>query len=308
MADGAREDAAVFPREGPRSARRPSLQVNAERARFPQVHVKGRSLWFHEDAYHFMLRLSWTAFVAIASAAFLATNLVFAVLYSLVPNSVSNATSFLDLFFFSVETLATIGYGTYTPKSLYGHCLMTVEAFVGLLAVALLTGLTFAKFSRPTARVIFSRRAVIGPHWGRPTLMFRMANARQSNIVEAQVRATLVRDEVGPDGSWMRRFHDLLLERSWNPVFALTWTALHRIDEASPLASATPEILAACNAEIVVSFIGVDETFGQSVHARFSYVGDEIAWDARFADVILTGPEGRWVDYRRLHDIERLTP
>jgi inward rectifier potassium channel len=262
------------------------------------------------DLYFVLLRMPWGALVPLFFAIYLAITGLFAVLYWLDPNAVAGIRPghLGDTFFFSVETLATIGYGTYTPKSLYGHCLMTIEAFVGLLAVALLTGLTFAKFSRPTARVIFSRRAVIGPHWGRPTLMFRMANARQSNIVEAQVRATLVRDEVGPDGSWMRRFHDLLLERSWNPVFALTWTALHRIDEASPLASATPEILAACNAEIVVSFIGVDETFGQSVHARFSYVGDEIAWDARFADVFVTSPEGRWVDYRRLHDIERLTP
>ena len=268
----------------------------------------GRRDGLLHDAYFSLLRMPWRGFVPLLFAAWLSIIAIFAVLFYLDPESVNGVRPghFGDVLFFSVETMATIGYGYFAPKSFYGHVLVTIEAFFGMLAIAVATGLTFAKFSRATARVLFSDRAVVTNWNGRPTLMIRMANGRDSQIVEAQLRLTLVRDETTAEGEWMRRFHELRLERGWTPAFALTWTALHVIDDASPFAGQSHETLVTCNAEIVASFIGIDETFAQTVHARASYDAGEIEWDARFADVIQRGPDGRrHVDYTQLHAVER---
>jgi inward rectifier potassium channel len=263
-------------------------------------------LW--RDAYFSLLRMPWRGFVPLLFAAWLSIIAVFAVLFYLDPDAVAGVRPghFGDVLFFSVETMATIGYGYFAPHSFYGHVLVTIEAFFGMLAIAVATGLTFAKFSRATARVLFSDRAVVTTRNGRPTLMIRMANGRDSQVVEAQLRLTLVRDETTAEGEWMRRFHELRLERSWTPTFGLTWTALHVIDEASPLAGQSTETRAGSNAEIVASFVGLDETFAQTVFARASYAAAEIEWGARFADMFERAPDGRRrVDYTRLHAIER---
>ncbi len=260
------------------------------------------------DLYFSLLRMSWPRLIVLLFAAYLAIIALFALAYLVDSEAIAGARPgrFSDAFFFSVETLATIGYGVFSPKSLYAHMLVTVEAFIGILAAALVTGLAFAKFSRPTAKVVFSERAVIGRFNGRSALMVRMANARTSQIAEAQVRVTLLRDEVTSEGAWMRRFYDLPLTRSWTPVFALTWTAMHIIDEASPLFGATPETLADLQAEFVVSFVGVDETLGQTVQTRFSYLASELVWNARFADVIDRSTSDRTIDYANLHRTEPL--
>ena len=273
----------------------------------PRIGVERRAL---NDVYYSLLHLRWGWLIPLLFAIYLLIVTVFALLYRLDPSGVANARpdAFADYFFFSVHTLATIGYGTFAPESLWAHVLVTVEAFTGLLLMAMLTGLTFAKFSRPTARVIFSRHGVVATLDGRETLMLRMANGRDGNVVEATLRLTLVRDVRSAEGVAMRRFYDLPLLRSWTPIFALTWTVYHVIDEDSPMYGLGAAELAASHAELVVTLSGVDETLGQSINARYSYAADDIAWKARFVDVIEQFEHGRQVNYGRLHDIEQVAP
>jgi inward rectifier potassium channel len=270
-----------------------------------QVVVVGlRREWF-TDLYHRTLTISWPGFFALGSAMYLLANILFAGLYLLQPGAIINAHpgSVLDAFFFSVQTMATIGYGVMAPATLYANLLMTTETAVGLMFVALTTGLVFARFSRPTARVLFSRVAVIGPHNGKPTLTLRLANERRNQMLAAEVGLTLVRDEQTAEGALLRRFYDLKLVRNRSPIFALTFTVMHEIDDDSPLRGATREVLAEFNAELIVTTSGIDETLVQPVHARASYLPHEILWHHRFADIIGWTEDGRRaIDYRRFHD------
>jgi inward rectifier potassium channel len=245
----------------------------------------------------------------IGSAAYIGGNVLFALLYLLEAGAITNARpgSFADAFFFSVQTMATIGYGHMAPASLYANLLVTVETMFALMVVAIATGLAFARFSRPTARVQFSRVAVIGPHDGRPTLSVRLANERRNQILQAEVTMTFVRDEPTAEGGIMRRFYDMKLLRHRTPIFAMTFSLLHVIDKGSPLFGATAASLDAQNAELVVTATGLDETIAQPVHARTSYLPDEILWNRRFVDLIGYTEDGRRaIDYRRFHETEPL--
>jgi inward rectifier potassium channel len=267
-----------------------------------------RRLWVG-DLYHRILTVGWCGFFLGGGGLYLAANAAFALLYLIEPGAIMNAKpgAFADAFFFSVQTMATIGYGQMAPATLYANVLMTIETGVGLMFIALTTGLVFARFSRPTARVLFSEVAVIGPYNGKPTLSVRLANERQNQILAAEVTMTLVRDEVSLEGDVRRRFYDLRLIRHRSPVFALTFTVMHEIDGDSPLHGETAESLAAANAELLVTASGVDETLAQPVHARTSYLPQEIRWDRRFADIMGWTEDGqRAIDYGRFHDTIRL--
>jgi inward rectifier potassium channel len=272
--------------------------------------IRGAPTGAFEDLYHFLVTSSWPALIGLIAAAFTIANLLFATGYYL-DQGIENARtgSFADMFFFSVQTMATIGYGKMEPVTLFSNILVSVEALTGLLALALMTGLVFSKFSRPTARVRFSRYVVIGPRDGTPSLMIRAANLRANRIVEAEIHVVLARQEVTVEGDTVRRLYDFPMTRSRSSMFALSWTAVHRIVEGSPLFGQTRESLADCAPEIIVSIIGLDETFSQTVHARHTYELDEIVWGARFADVLVLHPDGsRSVDYTRFDDVEMLTP
>jgi inward rectifier potassium channel len=276
-----------------------------------QVLAVGLKRRLFGDLYHRALIVSWPVFLALDLAVYLLMNFVFAALYLLQPGSISNAQpgSFPDAFFFSVETIATIGYGVMSPATLYANLVMTVESSFGILFAALTTGLIFARFSRPTACVLFSRVAVVGPHNGRPTLTVRLANQRRNQMLGAEVVMTLVRDEHTEEGMLLRRFHDLRLLRDRSPIFAMTFTVMHEIDERSPLFGTTPERLAEMNAELVVTSSGIDETLVQPVHARTSYLPHEILWNHRFADILGYTEDGRRaIDYNRFHDTVSLNP
>ena len=265
-----------------------------------------RNPWL-SDLYHSLLTLPWWAFLLGLAFVYLGLNVLFATLYLRGDGAITNARpgAFSDAFFFSVETLSTIGYGQMSPATLYGNVVMTVEALFGLTLLAVVAGLVFARVSRPTARVIFSKVAVVTPYNGIPTLSFRLANERRNQILEAQVSVTLVRDERTPEGEWMRRFYDLQLARQRSPIFAMTFTVMHPIDPASPLWNATAASLTAEAAEIVVTVTGIDETLSQAVHARTSYLAHEVVWGHRFADVFTQTEDGRLaIDYRRFHDTE----
>jgi inward rectifier potassium channel len=232
-------------------------------------------------------------------------NLVFATIY-FYTHGIENARhgSFADAFFFSVQTMATIGYGKLVPITPLANVLVTIEALFGLLILAMATGVIFAKFSRPTARVLFSKPSIIEAYEGQPAFMFRMANERANQIVEAQAHVVLVRNETSLEGRPLRRMHEVKLVRSSSVVFTLTWTAIHIIDESSPFHGETAESLRAGEVEIVVSLVGYDETFSQTIHARHSYLAHEVFFGARFVDILSRLPDGRrQVDYSRFHDV-----
>jgi inward rectifier potassium channel len=256
--------------------------------------------------YHLLLVSSWPRLLGILALLYVAVNTGFALAYLIGGDGIAGARpgSFVDAFFFSVQTLATIGYGKMVPHSFLANVLVSVEALFGLVGVAMVTGLVFAKFSRPTARVLFSRVAVIAHRDGIPSLMFRVANARGNNIVEAHMHVVFARNETTAEGESVRRFYDLELARRQNTLFALSWTAIHPIGETSPFHRASRETLAAEGAQLIVSVIGFDESFAQTVHARHSYGVEDIVWGARFVDILSAGPDGqRLVDYRRFHDV-----
>ena len=260
------------------------------------------------DLYHHLLTSSWPMLLLQISVAFFAINALFAVGYYL-DGGIANARpgSFGDVFFFSVETMATIGYGRMAPVTLLAHILMSFEALIGMIGLAVTTGLIFAKFSRPSARVRFSHYGVISPRDGVLSLMFRMANERESQIVEAQAHVLLARNEVTAEGESVWRFHDLELSRYRNSTFRHSWTVVHPIRPGSPLHGASEESLKAARAEIVVAVTGIDGAFMQTVYARHTYDAPDIIWGARLVDVMIRTPEDDFlIDYGKFDAIERI--
>jgi inward rectifier potassium channel len=294
------------------------MKIN--RNRFPHIRLVGRKGQFSlnvvrlgvsrlhfADLYHWLLTLSWPRFFVFIWLSYVLTNSLFALAYLAGGDCIANARpgSFKDAFYFSVQTMATIGYGSMYPRTDYANTIVCIQALFGLWGVAMVTGLAFARFSRPTARVIFSRVAVVTPFNGVSTLMYRTANQRFNQILEAQQRVTLIRDEATSEGDYMRRFYDLQLIRSQSPIFALTWTVMHAIDENSPLYKLTAKDLVEQQVEIVVTLTGLDETVSQTIHARHSFVASEVLWDMRFVDIISRTPDGkRVIDYTRFHEVQ----
>ena len=213
---------------------------------------------------------------------------------------------FSQAFFFSIQTFATIGYGQIAPNGMASNLVVTVEALVGLMYQALATGLLFARFTRPTAALLFSRRAVVGPYSGSQGLMFRIVNRRRNEIIELEAQVLFSAVEPDNRGGTVRRYSPLPLERNKVTFFPLSWTIVHPIDSASPMAGQTPEDLERSQAEILVLLTGVDEALEQTVHARSSYRADEIVWNARFQSMFLSADGGPRVsvDISRVHDIE----
>jgi inward rectifier potassium channel len=262
---------------------------------------------YYADIYHYLLTSSWPFLLLQIAVIFFALNALFAVAYYL-DGGIENARpgSFADVFFFSVETMATIGYGRMAPVTLLAHILMSLEALTGLIGLALVTGLIFAKFSRPSARVRFSLNAVICKRDGVPSLMFRMANVRANQIVDAQVHVLLARGEVTVEGEDVWRFYDLKLRRERNATFRHSWTVVHPIGPDSPLYGSSPEALAAAFAEIVVSMTGIDGALIQTVYARHTYDSDDIIWGARLCDIMIRSPQGEFaIDYGKFDEVKQ---
>ncbi len=272
--------------------------------------ILGVTHFYWSDFYHWLMTISWQQLWVIIISFYFVINTLFTFLYLSSDGGIANAKpgSFIDAFSFSIQTMATIGYGAMYPTNLYTHILVAIEVFIGLIGMAMITGLMFARFSLPTARVIFSRVVVISPYNGVPTLMFRIANQRQNWIVEAQVRVTiLLNQEVTPEGHSLRRLCDLKLVRSETPMLALTWLVMHHIDENSPLYGWSENNFKDLNSQEVRFFVtltGLDETVSQTIHARHVYTLDKIIWHQRFVDLISTGTDGkRYFDYSDFHDV-----
>jgi inward rectifier potassium channel len=262
------------------------------------------------DTYHYLIRASWPALFGLILAVFIVTNCLFALGY-LFDGGIENARhgSFGDAFFFSVQTMATIGYGKMAPVTTAANILVSFEALFGLMALALVTGLVFAKFSRPSSGVRFSRYAVLSDYDGVPSLMFRMANSRADEIVDAQVQVALTRREVTGEGQMMIKVRDLGLIRYRNPMFGLTWTAIHPITEASPLYAMTADDLKPNSMWVVISLTGLDGALSQTVHARHVYGAADIQWGARLVDLFRQEADGSWhVDLDSFDHIETAPP
>jgi inward rectifier potassium channel len=259
------------------------------------------------DAYHFLRTASWQKILTLFVASFLLANLLFATLLYVGDANVQNAHGFLDLFWFSVQTMGTIGYGYLTPMDTLSNAVVTLESFFAILYTALLTGIIFARFSTPRARVLFSKVAIISDHDGQRSLTFRMANERSTAIVEATVRAYLVRDEKLANGEPFRRIYDLPLRRATSPVFNLSFLALHVIDDLSPLHQINAVELREHNTNLIITFTGIDDSLAQAVHARYLWTWNEIVYDHRFVDMLRTDDRGkRYLDLAPIHDTEPL--
>jgi inward rectifier potassium channel len=262
------------------------------------------------DFYYVFLKVRWSAAIAVIVVAYLALNAVFAGAY-LVVGGITNARpgSFFDALCFSVETMGTVGYGWMYPTSTAANAIMIVESVTSLIVTAVATGLVFAKFSRSSARVVFSKHAVIGPMDGVPTLMLRVGNERGNQILEATIRVSMVRTEMTKEKMKFYRMYDLRLSRERSPAMQRSWTVLHPIDEQSPLYGATPESVVRDEIEIIATIVGTDDTSLQPVHARKRYEDHDIVWGARHEDILTETDDGSLVlDVRRFHDIRPTEP
>lgn len=266
------------------------------------------SLW----AYHYFLTITWSKFLFLTIGAYIVTNSFFATIYlacgpgALKVTETSIQNPFLRAFFFSVQTLATIGYGDIIPASLAASVVVTVESLVGLLGFALVAGIVFARFARPTAQILFSQTALIAPYRGGSGLMFRIVNQRRNELVELDVKVMLARRKKG-GGAQDREFISLRLERDHVVFFPLSLTVVHPIDDSSPLRSETEDTLRNCDAEFLILLNGFDETFSQTVHTRSSYKPEEIVWGARFVSMF-NPPRGDGdlsIDVRKLSEYEK---
>jgi inward rectifier potassium channel len=275
-----------------------------------RVRARGQAFALSGDLYFAMVTWPLWRFCIAVGVLVLLVNTLFAFVYMQDPGGITNARdgSFEDAFFFSVQTLATIGYGTMAPQTRFTHAVVTVESILGVLAVGSLAGVAFARLSRPKARVLFSEKMVIRSRNGRPHLQFRVANWRTNMIVEANLRFYLLRPEKTTEGETTRTPYNIQLVRSSNPVFFLTWIVMHEIDESSPFfGDGAIERLRAEGVQMFVSLTGYDQTLGQNVHAFWEYKLDDIVKNARFVDVITFPRDNvRELDFSRFHDVEPL--
>jgi inward rectifier potassium channel len=284
----------------------PELRSRLIRLGGREIEARGLPGGFWSDLYYRAMTVSWPGFFAGGAAIFLVLNSVFASVFYLGDDPIANAKPgrFLDLMYFSIETLATVGYGDMHPQSDYGHVVATVEIFTGMSFRAVMTGLVFARFSRPRARFVFARHPVVGLHEGKPTLMIRVANARQNTISGATARLWLIRGELSAEGRYFRRYYELPLLRNENPVFALSWTVFHLIDDDSPLNGATVDALTEADALLVLNVEGLDDNSAQQLNARHNYGPDMIRWQHRYVDISSNTSDGRLLlDYGKFHDV-----
>jgi inward rectifier potassium channel len=288
--------------------RRRNIRVRAGQFEFVKLNAE-KFDW--RDTYHFILTLSWPGFAGIVFGIYLLINVLFAALYMLNPHAVAEMApgSFLAAFFFSVETLATVGYGHMYPETFYGHLIAMLEIMVGMFGLAVITGLIFVRFSRPTARIHFSKVAVIAPFDGTPNLMIRVANLRHQAMVEPQFRMILLRSVITAEGDNVRRFHPLKLEFDHLISFPAVLTVRHRIDKQSPLFGMTPEDFQRLDFHIIASIVGVDTVIVAPVESFGDYNFDQIEWNRRFVEIYDQNKEGEWtVDYGRIDETEDFVP
>ncbi len=273
-----------------------------------EIETRGLAQGFWTDLYHRALTVYWPVFFGTAAAIFVVLNAIFAFFFWLGKEPIANVAKDLplSLFYFSIETLATVGYGDMHPGNLYAHVVVTLEIFTGLSTLAVFTGLIFARFSRPRAQIIFAERIVLGRHSGQTHLMARLANARHSAVSEAKAEIWFIHLEDTPEGRRFIRFKQLKLRQPRNPIFAFSWILFHPVDETSPLFGLGPEALEAMDARILVVFDGLDDVSGQRLNVRRAYNYPDLRFGHVYSDILTPGQEGAppQLDYGKIHDTE----
>jgi len=269
---------------------------------------KGVSRFDLRDPYHLAVALTWPQFLAVLLALYLSVNIVFATLFWLVPGSVANARpySFSDVFFFSIETLATVGYGDMYPVTSYGRAVAGTEIVCGVAFTAILTGLTFVRFSRPRAKLVFAANPVVAMHNGKPTLMVRIGNGRAAGLADAKAQLNVILSERRAEGTVFHRAQELRLERAHIPIFPLFWTLMHVVDERSPLHGYDTARTIEANAQVFVLIEARDPTLATTVHQIRNYAAEDIRFGMRYADVVTTAADGAPVlDLTRIGALEQ---
>ena len=275
-----------------------------------EVITLGHDYEFWSDLYHRAMTIGVWQFLIGVLALFLANNIVFAILFSVAPTSIANVPEprLLFLFFFSIENFTTVGFGDMHPQTLYGHTVASIEGFAALLQTAALTGLIFAKFSRPRARIRFAANPVISNHEGQTTLMIRLANSRQNFISDATAELWLLRLEKSKEGQNFRKFHQLPLSRNQNPTFVLSWTLFHTIKKGSLLFGLTLEDLEEQQAQFILTIKGIDANSSQELRARKNYGFADIIWNSKYTDILTpNGTGGVILDYHKFDLTEETT-
>lgn len=274
------------------------------------VEREGIGFWQTLNLYHVLLDISWPRFFALVALFYCIINALFAAAYvacgpGALQGDIGTQNAFARAFFFSVETSSTLGYGNIVPVGHVPNLLMSAEVLVAIIMLAVVTGVVFARFSRPTAKILYSRQAVIAPFQGGQAFMFRVVNARKTQIIELKAKVIFSRFE-NVKGQRMRQYYPLELERPSVVFFPLAWTIVHPITDSSPLHGMSQDEMRSCRGEFLILLTGTDETFSDAVHSRSSYIADEIAWNARFRSMF-TKPQGDRkvsIDLRRFHAIE----
>lgn len=280
------------------------VSTRAGQLEFLKINAQGQE-W--RDIYHWILALTWPRFILLLLGTYLSINLIFAGLYTVGGPCIAEMTpgSYLEAFFFSAETVATVGYGHMYPQTLYGHIVTTCEIMVGLFLLAVITGLIFVRFSRPTARISFSDVLVIAPFDGQPTLMLRVANMRSHSMVEAEFRLMMHRDEPTQEGEVIRRFYPLKLHFDRLLAFPAALTLRHTIDEKSPLHDITPELLRSSETRLMASVVCIDTVIPASVQSQQGYTWHDVRFGERFVEIYTElGNDRLSVDYGRIHETE----
>jgi inward rectifier potassium channel len=259
-----------------------------------ELKKKGVSRFDMRDPYHLAVALTWPQFLAGLLAIYLLVNTVFAILFWLIPGSVANARphNFGDVFFFSIETLATVGYGEMYPSTLYGHVIAATEIVGGLAFTAIVTGLTFVRFSRPRAKLIFAANPVVAIHNGKPMLMLRVGNGRLAVLLDAAAKLNVLLSITSSEGKRFRRVQELRLERAHLPAFPLTWTLMHVLDEHSPLHGYDTERVIAAGTQLFVTLEARDPTLAALVHDIRNYRPEDIRFGMRYADAVIIAEDG----------------
>jgi inward rectifier potassium channel len=264
------------------------------------------------DLYHFFLSLSWPKFFIFVATIYFLTNLFFGILFFIcgVDALGEGHSAGLDRFghcvFLSIEDMTAVDYSRVGHVGILPYILMTIQAFLGLLTLAVITGLFYARFSRATARIIFSNKAIVGNHNGKLCFFFRIANERLNQIAEAHMSLHLTKNEISLEGEHTRKFYDLKLERDHTPLFALSWTVRHFIDEKSPLFGMDEKKMHEAQMGILASLTGIDETFSQPIIARHSYSLEDIVYNKRFKDIIVWHDKKVQIDLKGIHDVHEL--
>jgi len=255
----------------------------------------------HKDLYHYFLRTSWPKLFLIYIFLYLSINLLFAGLYLMDAGSITaSAHNIKNAFFFSVQTFSTVGYGSIAPQNVYGNVVVVLEIMTGVMFLALTTGLVFAKFSKPSAKILYSKNMLITKFDGNNVLMFRMANARSNQIISANVELHYIYPTISPEGLNIVRFAPLKLQKSYSPLFSLSWSVFHSIDSDSPFFGKTEEEIKKLNYEFYVLFNGTDGTFSQTIHDMHNYKTQDILVNHRFEDILQRQDDGtRIIDYKK---------